>query len=204
VSKQLNNINLFTQRLFQQIKGRKDAVLPTAKLIIVPDESSPSPELLTPEGCKLVFKDICDNFNSHWETITDGLQTTEELLPFTAEDFEQLVEILVGLWSSKAILTTPWNVRPRAYDVIYEESKASVAQQIEKIDNKVNTADICSVPSTAEPLTTIVRTEPTDVFRSSNELMLYYLSPSQKQLYDSYKQCIVRASAGCKLVSKLT
>ena len=90
-----------------------------------------------------------------------------------------------------------------SYHLRQDDFKVSGTKQLEHIDGTVATGNIRNEnqfkfhEDKINPLTKIVRTKESDIFRSCNELKLCYLTPPQHQIFTSCKQAIVRGSAGC-------
>ena len=70
---------------------------------------------------------------------------------------------------------------------------------IKNIDEQLVTAAIRTTSekqTSLSPLTNILPTQPTDIFQTSNDMKLFYLSPPQRELFDLHQQCIARGAAG--------
>ena len=71
---QLKRMNSFVQCIFKALTGDSTRTLPIVQLIAIPEETSQSPNTPTPEGSRLVFKDICEDFNASWTNIIGELR----------------------------------------------------------------------------------------------------------------------------------
>ena len=175
--------------------------IPTVKLIIVPDCLDETPCTPTLHGSYFLFKDMCNNFERKWEKVIDQLKQIKTANPFSAEEFKELSQILVGIWSAKAVCM----VQPgsQTYELKQDETNCSIVRQLEKIDEIVDTGNIRnenqfkSQEEKLNPLPKIIRTNEADIFRSCNGLKLCYLTPNQRQLFSHVKHAIVRSAAGC-------
>ena len=115
-------------------------IIPTVRLIIVPDCTDETPKDPTPLGSYFVFNDMCENFEEKWENVLKELDGIKSKNPFTPEEYKELCQILVGIWSAKPVPVT----RPgaRTYELKQEETNVSHVRQLEKIDEVVDTSDI--------------------------------------------------------------
>jgi hypothetical protein len=200
--KQLTNVNGIVQRIMKAMTKDEKRTIPSVKLIIVPDITDETPTEPTSNGSYFIFKDKCDTFNDTWMDIINKLQHLKTEQPFTLEEFKELSEILVGVWSATAVRTMQQGVS--TYNLTQNEVDISRTKQLEQIDETVDTSNIRNErqfkspeEKVKKPLTKIVRTGESDIFRSCDNLKLCYLTPPQNELFTSCKRAIVRGGAGC-------
>ena len=201
--KQLTNMNKIVQAIMKAMTKDEKRIIPTVRLIIVPDCTDTTPCDPTTQGSYFVFNDACNKFEEKWESVIKELVKIKSQNPFTPEEYKELCQILVGLWSANAVGVNVMEPGARTYELKQDETTFSHVKQLKKIDEVVDTSNIRneshlkSQEEKLNPLTTIVRTNESDIFRSCNGLKLCYLTPDQKQLFSHQKQAIVQGPAGC-------
>ena len=183
--KQLTNVNGIVRCILKAMTKDEKRTIPTVRLIIVPDITDETPADPTSNGSYFLFKDKCDTFNDTWIDIVNKLRHLKTDQPFTLEEFKELSEILVGVWSATAVCTMQQGVS--TYQLKQDEANVSGTKQLEKIDETVETSNIRNEnqfklqEQKLNPLTNIVRTKESDIFRSCNDLKLCYLTPPQNK-----------------------
>ena len=195
---QLKRMNSFVQCIFRALTRDSTRTFPIVQLIAIPEEISQSPDTPTPEGSRLLFKDFCKDFNASWTIIIGELRNIVAANPFTTDEFKELTETLVGVWGSKTV-HVPFATGREKFRLVHEDFEASLSRIIKNIDEQLDTAAIRTTSekqTSLSPLTNISPTQPTDIFQTSNDMKLFYLSPTQRELFDLHQQCIGRGAAG--------
>ena len=120
--------------------GNKQRTIPAVKLIVIPDCTDPSPTSKTPHGSYFVFKDSCNNFEQKWMDVVNELYELKSLNSFSSDEFEELSQILVGIWSAKAACVI--NGGARKYQLEQKEEELSYVKHLEETDAVIDTCNV--------------------------------------------------------------
>ena len=167
--KQLKNVNCIAQSVMKAMTGDSQRTIPTVKLILVPDCTDPSPREKTKQGSYFLFKDSCENFRNRFKEIVNELQQLNSSNSFTSDNFKQFSEILVGIWSAKAVSVMDKN--ERKYHLELDDSEVALVEQLKDTDKIVDTASVRNErlfklkEEKMSPLTNIICTTEEDIIR---------------------------------------
>ena len=182
--KQLSNGCELMRALMGSVKGTGTLQVPIEKVIVLPNEQTPSPTMSTAYKSHRIHRDSLLDLSPVFDRIVNKLKVSQpnpSLL--TTLDFDNFTRVLVGLWC----------VTPAPPGFIYNKDLASTVRCVTNVDRKVNNQEISSFHESnlGRPVTDVLHC-PTD----TEEFGALYLTPEQKDLMDNVRHAEVYGAAG--------
>ena len=158
--------------------GKLQLQVPVERVIVLQNEQTPSPAVLTAHNSHQLHHDALKDFFRAFSRIVNKLKVSRPIPSlFTTHDFDKFTKVLVGLWC----------VTPAPPGFIYNKKLASAVRCMKEVDWRVDKQEI----SSNHKITDVVHC-PTD----TEEFGALYLTPEQKDLLDNVRHAEVYGAAG--------